>query len=1006
MQSQTQSNPLAALRAAYDDFLQAHRRPAERAEKGLQAVFRRAFPLSALAGLSSLDFVEYALEEPRFSPAECFRQGYSYASPLKLTIRLMNFERDPTGELQIYDLKEQEIYFGEIPRITPQGTFLIEGQERLAPFHGKPRPGFSLYRAEVRRDIVGIGRLRSENGHHLELSSRNGILLRLDDGPWHDAAPLLRIFGLVPSQARGDSRLLSLTPEGAWLNLRPEEGAGRRTPREIYAPDGSLLFAANKELRQLGVKRLKRAGLPGVPVGEAELATLYLADDIFCDGVEIASQHQALSVSLCDAILAAGVSSFSVLLSAPGTAREEFDARALYQQQFPEKAPPSDSLGWLWSTYARLGHEGHMQARARLGLPEAEEGEDTEYLSAAMVRAAREAVERFSLGLPHEPEEHLESIGDLVYRAAEEGLAAVLQAARQRLEKVSQPETLLPHDLINAKPFSRAIQKAFHTHTAPLLASQPLAMLLAVQEVQGGKSASFLPWPLPDTSPHAWPVSSTDEFSAALCPASAHDSPEDRAAARDALKKATPTASPEAPLVFTGQEARFAAASGAALLAAKAGEVLLAEKDCLLLAHDSAEGELFFSALFPPQTRLQERFSFSPVVRTGQAVREGEALAVSPFAPRGGLALGHNLRVLFSLETPENAPALVLSEAVAERLAECSALVLEVSRCDTLFGAESFTREIPGCSAEELRHLDARGFASVGASLAPGEVLAGLRSPEDDHPPTQNRQRKTSPRAPRDRVLRVPEAPGTVYRLLRVEQLSRPGVERDEETARAHAQQSQERLRGIEQAARAYSKRKLAPLLEGECLLARLLDARGALRLSKGSTLSAEVLAEIPLADWSEFEVSAPVQERFRRAYQQAEEAIEGLLLPLREEEHRAQRSPQLAPGVIETARFFLLREQPLVAGDWLADRHGNRAPVLQIAPADEMPKLSSGERAELLLPRSWWRAGLAVESRLGWRALSQGEPIACAPHEGELPAASEPREGVSYWFHVPGADK
>ena len=132
---------------SYDQFLQREVSPAQRQNFGLQEVFRSVFPIKDFNETASLEFVSYALGEPKYDVEECHQRGMTFAAPLKVTVQLVLWDVDAqTGARSIKNVKEQEVYFGEIPLMTKNGTFMVNGTERVivSQLHRSPR---SLFRA-------------------------------------------------------------------------------------------------------------------------------------------------------------------------------------------------------------------------------------------------------------------------------------------------------------------------------------------------------------------------------------------------------------------------------------------------------------------------------------------------------------------------------------------------------------------------------------------------------------------------------------------------------------------------------------------------------------------------------------------------------------------------------------------------------------------------------------------------------------------------------------------
>ena len=125
-------NLIEVQKASYDQFLQVEEPKGGREVDGLQAVFKSVFPIGDFSGVSSLEFVRYTFEAPKYDTEECRQRGMTYAAPLKVTLRLIVFDVDPdTGAKSVKDIKEQDVYMGDMPLMTSNGTFIVNGTERV-----------------------------------------------------------------------------------------------------------------------------------------------------------------------------------------------------------------------------------------------------------------------------------------------------------------------------------------------------------------------------------------------------------------------------------------------------------------------------------------------------------------------------------------------------------------------------------------------------------------------------------------------------------------------------------------------------------------------------------------------------------------------------------------------------------------------------------------------------------------------------------------------------------
>ncbi len=138
----TMPNLIEVQKNSYDGFLQMHTPSEERPDSGLQGVFNSVYPIKDFSESASLEFVKYEFEEPKYDVEECQQRGMTYAAPLKVTLRLIVFEVDEdTGAKSVLDIKEQDVYMGDMPLMTDKGTFIINGTERVIVSQMHRSPG-------------------------------------------------------------------------------------------------------------------------------------------------------------------------------------------------------------------------------------------------------------------------------------------------------------------------------------------------------------------------------------------------------------------------------------------------------------------------------------------------------------------------------------------------------------------------------------------------------------------------------------------------------------------------------------------------------------------------------------------------------------------------------------------------------------------------------------------------------------------------------------------------
>ncbi len=712
-------------------FLQATEAPTERRDEGLQGALRAVFPVRSSDGLASLEFVEYALEPPRFDEAECLHRTMTFAAPLKVTIRLITWDRPGTlGDgSAIRDIKEQECFFGEVPLMTARGTFIVAGRERVCVPTLRPRSGLRRERAEDAAIVV----FRDVYGDALSFERRGGaIMARVLLAPHTPPALVLR--------SHASTRAVHLTEDGAFAPFDEAPRAAPAAPWDVHAPDGRVVALKGEKLNARRVVLLRDAGCPGVPLSPRDLKRYRGAGDVVApDGAIVLRRDRPLGTAVVRRLVAAGVATVAVYL---GDEEPTPPAPAVV-------ADADAALAWTFEHFAcfDLDEAGRAAADEALGVSSSQ---GTTSLTRDDLAAA------FAwLGEPTDsdaPRYAAAAAGEQLAERALRALWVVARGARLRMDASEEVETLLPHDLLNASPLMRA----FHAWLgaadacAPLEATNPLAAVCHLRRVKAEEGVSW-PSPLdacpsprgrvyaspaaaaslplhvdlgargelvasPEAAERPWPVAE------ALSPTRAQDALADARRAAAALCVAAPLVNPEAPRSRSGVEAEVARAAGAVILAERDGRVAVVDDRVVLVLPDDPSAEVQVCALRTERATLAD----------GARVLAGDVVAEGDGAKGGALALGRHVRVAFTEELAEGEVRVAERVSRERWFASRSRPAYEVSLRDTSLGREELTATPPGAQGPEARHLDASGVALAGAALRSGDVLVGRQTPALD----------------------------------------------------------------------------------------------------------------------------------------------------------------------------------------------------------------------------------------------------------------------------------
>src|SRR5512136_1380478 len=269
-------NLIAIQKSSYDKFLQADVPPERREDTGLQGVFKSVFPIKDFNETSSLEFVSYHLEKPKYDVDECHQRGMTFSAPIKVVVRLVVWDKDEeTGAQSIRDVKEQEVYFGEIPLMTDNGTFIINGTERVVVSQLHRSPGVFYDHDKGRTHATGkllySARIIPYRGSWLdfEFDPKDLIHVRIDRRRKMHATVLLRALGYSTQDLLNyfySTETIYLEKGGKHSkSIEYDILAGQRATRDIRI-GGDILVKKNTKFTKAAIKKLREAKIDRLPV--------------------------------------------------------------------------------------------------------------------------------------------------------------------------------------------------------------------------------------------------------------------------------------------------------------------------------------------------------------------------------------------------------------------------------------------------------------------------------------------------------------------------------------------------------------------------------------------------------------------------------------------------------------------------------------------------------------------------------------------------------------------
>ncbi|HCM74279.1 MAG TPA: DNA-directed RNA polymerase subunit beta, partial [Armatimonadetes bacterium] len=308
---------LATQIESFAAFLQAETLPERRINNGLQAAFTSIFPISSHSGNARLEFVQYMLGEPAFDVKECQQRGLTFASPLRARVRLVIMDREAPKET-IKEVKEQEVYMGEIPLMTNTGSFVINGTERVivSQLHRSPGVFFEHDRGKTHSSgkLLFSARIIPYRGSWLdfEFDPKDHLYFRVDRRRKMPVTILLRAIGMSPEEILAtfhDFDAFHLSAEGAHFELVPDRLRGEVARFDITTPDGKLIVARDKRITAKHIRELDQAGVKTMSVPDDFLLGRVIARNVVDPetGELVARANDEITEDLLDKLRDAGV---------------------------------------------------------------------------------------------------------------------------------------------------------------------------------------------------------------------------------------------------------------------------------------------------------------------------------------------------------------------------------------------------------------------------------------------------------------------------------------------------------------------------------------------------------------------------------------------------------------------------------------------------------------------------------------------------------------------------
>jgi DNA-directed RNA polymerase subunit beta len=485
---------LATQIDSYRDFLQDGVAVDKRDDIGLHAAFRSVFPITSYSGNAVLEYVNYRLGEPVFDVRECQLRGTTYAAPLRVLVRLVIYDKEaPAGSKVVKDIREQEVYMGELPLMTETGTFVINGTERVivSQLHRSPGVFFDHDRGKTHSSgkLLFSARVIPYRGSWLdfEFDPKDNVFVRIDRRRKLPATILLRALGYETEQILGmffETDTFTLAKRSLKMDLVPERLRGETVTFDIKTGD-EVIVEAGRRVTARHIRQLEQAGVNKLEVPRDYVYGEVLAHNVIDKetGELIAEANTEISEELLDLLVDKGVKKINTIFTndldhgpfISDTLRidpttNELEAQVeIYRMMRPGEPPTKEAAQNLFnnlffaSDRYDLSAVGRMKFNRRLSREE-EEGEGV-LSNEDIIDVLKELIDiRNGNGvvddIDHLGNRRIRCVGEMAENQFRVGLVRVERAVKERLTQ-AESEGLMPQEMINAKPVSAAIKEFF-----------------------------------------------------------------------------------------------------------------------------------------------------------------------------------------------------------------------------------------------------------------------------------------------------------------------------------------------------------------------------------------------------------------------------------------------------------------------------------------------------------------------------------------------------------------
>jgi DNA-directed RNA polymerase subunit beta len=489
-------NLIEVQKASYDQFLLVDEPQGGRADEGLQSVFKSVFPISDFASTALLEFVKYEFEPPKYDVDECRQRGMTFAAPLKVTLRLIVFDVDPdTGAKSVKDIKEQDVYMGDMPFMTSNGTFIVNGTERVivSQMHRSPGVFFDHDKGKSHSSgkLLFAARIIPYRGSWLdiEFDAKDIVYARIDRRRKIPVTSLLQALGMDGEEIlRTFYNTITYTRSGeGWrVPFDAERMKGMKAVVDLIDADsGEVVLEGGKKLTVRAARQLAERGVKAIKQQDEDLHGQYIAEDIYNPetGEIYAEAGEEITAKLLTSLLEMGFTELPVLdidhinigpyirntLAVDKNQSREDALFDIYRVMRPGEPPTVETAEAMFHSLFfdperyDLSAVGRVKMNMRMDLDAPDtmrvlRKEDIVAVVRALVdlRDGRGEID----DIDHLGNRRVRSVGELMENQYRLGLLRMERAIKERMSSVDI-DTVMPQDLINAKPAAAAVREFF-----------------------------------------------------------------------------------------------------------------------------------------------------------------------------------------------------------------------------------------------------------------------------------------------------------------------------------------------------------------------------------------------------------------------------------------------------------------------------------------------------------------------------------------------------------------